>query len=469
MSSILYAEGQRSISIKSFVLFIDLFTGPSLVDTVDGNQGKAQREEDIDPFDTTTVETVLPGKAELKLLEAELLSSVDQAKLEQPKLPEKIVSAILKSQQTEDDFDFEFDPRKDEVKHHVLDVHDVSHQAFDEVSTVMTPQQELDKEIDPFDTSMAAGLIPGALELKLLENELISPTKEAPALPITVTAPTTTTNASDDDFDFDPRAGQPAPTLPPQPQLTTEDIYDSTMDFAVDKPLTPQLEMSSTAIPEPKLCPTNTDDPFDTSGIEIENYLAKSELRQVEEELLNAPPQPMPARTLPVVVAVEFKKQPQPVQPPKPPSPPPAPHPLEAMTPVDDSFKPLTPLEAPTGVISVFNPSPTPYLDPFDTSIAEGVIPGKTEIKLLEEELGVGSGRRLSDDDFDPRVSSHPANQMISQPLTPMPMQPVLMPTSNNNTSSSPQPAEIDPFDTSGADIGMPGKAELKALENELL
>lgn len=451
-------------------MFIDLFTGPSLVDTVDGKQDNAQPDKDIDPFDTTTVETVLPGKAELKLLEAELLSLTDQAKLEQPKLPDKIVNAILKSQKTEDDFDFEFDPRKDEVKHHMLDLHDVSHHAFDEVSKVMTPQQETDKEIDPFDTSMAVGLIPGALELKLLEDELVSPTKEAPPLPITTTAPTTMTmTASDDDFDFDPRAGQPAPSLPLKPPQTTEDMFDSTMDFAVDKPLTPQQEMPSTAIPEPKLCPTNAEDPFDTSGIEIENYLAKSELRQVEEELLNTPPQQMPVRTLPVVVAVEFKKQPQPVAPPKPPSPPSAPHLFEAMTPTDDSFKPLTPLEAPTGVISVFNPSPTPYMDPFDTSIAEAVIPGKTEIKLLEEELGVGAGRRLSDDDFNPRVPSHPANRMISQPLTPMPMQPVLMPTSNNNTSSSPQPAEIDPFDTSGADIGMPGKAELKALENELL
>ncbi|ODM94132.1 Protein stoned-A [Orchesella cincta] len=404
--------------------------GPALVET---SEGEAGGHDDLDPFTTDHIETVLPGKAELKLLEAELLSSVEQAKVQPPKLPDAISSVLIKNQQpTQDEDDFDFDPRKDEFKHHPLDLPDVGVDNVDTASKVLTPQLDIEVEVDPFNTDFATGLIPGKLELKLLENELVSPTKEAPVNIVPVqqapVAPVKFPRTfSDDDFDFDPREGKPAPTLPVKPPQTTEELFDSTMDFAVDKPLTPQQEMPSTAIPESKICPMNMDDPFETSHID-HNYLAKSELKQVEEELLNAPPEPVrQTRQLPVIVAVEYKQPPQPVVPELPPEPE-IPHPFEANTPVDDSFKPLTPVEissAMSGVISVFNPSP--MADPFMTDhvIPEGLLPGKTEIKLLEEELGVTAGleRRLSDPDFDPRQPNHPSNQMVSHPLTPMPAQ----------------------------------------------
>lgn len=444
--------------------------GPTLVETTEGTEGEGVPEvdEDVDPFDTSRLEAALPGKAELKLLEAEL-SSMEQGFVEPPKLPESIATAIIKGQQTLDEEEFDFDPRKDEVKHHPLDIHDASHQTFDTVSKVLTPQLEEDIEIDPFDTSAvaASGLIPGPLELRLLEDELVSPTVEAPPTMPQPPPPVKMTRTFSDE-EFDPRCGQPAPVIPTKPAPTTEDIFDSAMDFAVDKPLTPSLDIAPVIAPEPMLCPTNADDPFDTSGIQIENYLAKSELRQVEEELLNAPVEP--PRQLPVVVAVELKRSHQPMvsEPPPPPQQPAAPHLLEAMTPTEDSIKPLTPIELEpvmSGVISVFNPSS--MADPFDTSIADGFIPGKIEIKMLEEELGVGAGgRRLSDDEFDPRGVKHPSAQMVSHPLTPMPMQPVVKPAAPANP---PQPGEPDPFDTSSTDVNMPGKAELKALEAELL
>lgn len=50
------------------------------------------------------------------------------------------------------------------------------------------------------------------------------------------------------------------------------------------------------------------------------------------------------------------------------------------------------------------------YIDPFDTSIAENIAPGKAELKVLENELVTdlteagGLKRSYTDPDFNPRV-----------------------------------------------------------------
>lgn len=69
------------------------------------------------------------------------------------------------------------------------------------------------------------------------------------------------------------------------------------------------------------------------------------------------------------------------------------------------------------------------YVDPFDTSIAENIVPGKAELKVLESELIPESQvpgeikRSYTDPDFDPRDDlikrgSNPLQRMVKKTLT---------------------------------------------------
>lgn len=144
-------------------------------------------------------------------------------------------------------------------------------------------------------------------------------------------------------------------------------------------------------------------------------------------------------------------------------------------------------------------------IDPFDTSIvAKVILPGKQEIRLLEQELlsDIASVRKAEptsadlDDDFDPRAgeSSPPkairpqellierkaraekivspskkpdllkieevdAHVQVAKPLTPLAVA--------DQDRDRPLDQEYDPFDTSHI-CGAPGKLELKLIENEL-
>lgn len=144
--------------------------------------------------------------------------------------------------------------------------------------------------------------------------------------------------------------------------------------------------------------------------------------------------------------------------------------------------------------IEPHNPtSETTLIDPFDTSIAESLLPGKGELKLLEKELLEDSKVPCKniiieeDDDFDPRAEEsirpvelnfkekrssvpkvtfvldndlltddHHGELHVAKPLTPY------YPQENEDSF------EIDPFDTSHI-THAPGKVELKLLENELV
>ena len=96
------------------------------------------------------------------------------------------------------------------------------------------------------------------------------------------------------------------------------------------------------------------------------------------------------------------------------------------------------------------------YLDPFDTTIAENLAPGKAELKVLEVELVGSITRSYTDDDFNPREA--PAEGKLKTVLSTKPL-----------TPSITDPDDIDPFDTSIADNVGPGKAELRLLESELV
>lgn len=134
-------------------------------------------------------------------------------------------------------------------------------------------------------------------------------------------------------------------------------------------------------------------------------------------------------------------------------------------------------------------------IDPFDTSIAESLLPGKGELKLLEKELLEDSKAPCKnitieeDDDFNPRAEEsvrpiqlnlkekrvsvpkvtfalekdlltddHHGELHVTKPLTPY------YPQDQLNEDSF----DIDPFDTSHV-THAPGKVELKLLENELV
>lgn len=98
--------------------------------------------EYIDPFDTSIASNLQPGRAELKLLESELL----------PATASEITTGVLDTQ---------------------TDAQELG--LGDKVLTPSVPVKQitLPEEVDPFDTSIAENLAPGATEIKLLESELI--------------------------------------------------------------------------------------------------------------------------------------------------------------------------------------------------------------------------------------------------------------------------------------------------------
>lgn len=99
----------------------------------------------VDPFDTSNVSrTILPGRAELRIIEDELLPQV----VIDPTTRQSVLDSCSDSQE--------------------LGLGD----------KVLTPQIPLSaeqsfEEQDPFDTSIANNLAPGQVEIKLLESELI--------------------------------------------------------------------------------------------------------------------------------------------------------------------------------------------------------------------------------------------------------------------------------------------------------
>nr|XP_023017632.1 protein stoned-A [Leptinotarsa decemlineata]XP_023017633.1 protein stoned-A [Leptinotarsa decemlineata]XP_023017634.1 protein stoned-A [Leptinotarsa decemlineata] len=128
--------------------------------------------------------------------------------------------------------------------------------------------------------------------------------------------------------------------------------------------------------------------------------------------------------------------------------------------------------------------------DPFDTSFATNVAPGKAELKLIESELfdpEVERNLSLVDKNFDPRDETQAkidrivnSIKEISKPkLSSLSESIDLLAIDNDISIKVLTPGDVkynpeefsycDPFDTSIACNILPGKTELKILENELI
>lgn len=244
-------------------------------------------------------------------------------------------------------------------------------------------------DVDPFDTSFVAKVTPGKTELKLIESELL---EQEPKLSHSVS-----------DHEIDSKSQ--SETSRRKSDFTATSLRPTNLEFAqVSNPL---KEI-------------------------IEGNLEKREFNK-RESLLDAE--------------------------------------------VEVDAKPLTPrVETKT----IEEEEEISYVDPFDTSIATNILPGKAELKVLESELEKITEQvrpnpiSLSSivvpsvpdaEDFNPRAGEVPESKDFLCSDDQDPGAKVLTPLQSKNIAVG---DDIDPFDTSFAMIG-PGKTELKILESELM
>lgn len=442
-----------------------------------------QNDFEDDPFDTTFAENILPGKAELKLIENEILNASDEFDFN-PRSQEKL-SELIKStvsiQITDPTGQRESVSSLDRISETELNVIQAAHRdllggSITDLSSLgdqpLKPSEQLDDNYieycDPFDTSIVeTATVPGQTELKFLEKELLSDLKA---------------EVSDDDFD--PRAeeekSQKAQTflrkvsfdLPLENFKT--DLFESGEEDSnrIAKPLTPYY-IRDNSIPEQDEAASV--DPFDTSFVQS-IAPGKAELKLIESELFQSTithsisDQDFNPRDEKQVVAAKVVQTIQNLQ-----SNTTCNLEIEAPKSVDllsisdeVATKVLTPAADSVSITEEIS-----YIDPFDTSIANNILPGKTELKLLETELinSVPTLNHLEDPDFDPRadtldVQLKPQEDLLAHSSSNINVR-TLTPTIDNKASLD-FDDNIDPFDTSIANI-LPGRVELKLLESELI
>lgn len=367
---------------------------------------------------------------------------------------------------------------------------------------------EGDDGVDPFDTTFASNVLPGKFELKIIEEEILLKEHDFP--PITLpkhleNIPSVRLNDAASEHNFLEDEQKPL-------SLQHRDLLGgSTTDLSKisDCPIEPAA-------------PTDSDDllysdPFDTSVVDVLVAPGKTELKFLEQELLDGvisqieedddfdpraqastaptktvvrPDQlPIGEKRLSISKVVAFN-----IDPPQ------AETDLLAVEHEENLkvSKPLTPYYAnPDELNNRPSCESDTVADPFDTSFVSHA-PGKAELKLLESELAVEFKENISDSDFDPRqevklkpsVLTDPSN--LSKPPVILPIKPLhqspekLQPdilsgdseiTAKLHTPVVPRKIEedlenfnyIDPFDTSIVKDVLPGKAELKLLESELI
>ncbi|KAL7306457.1 hypothetical protein TKK_0001871 [Trichogramma kaykai] len=465
--------------------------------------------DEEDPFDTTIAENILPGKTELKFIEKEL----EQV----PKLRDSSsVTQILKGTQVNLGV-----VKKDLLGGSSTDLSKLSDQPI-------KPAEEL-SYVDPFDTSSIQDLPPGRTELKFIEKEILGEKKSV-------------LDTLDDD-DFDPRADEvivPQKKKPPPRPAPIKEVISEVTYYVTDNSNTPQepldrarkpsrpevLDISSKVVafdvPPTNLLASDSEeknlpgkpltpyypqksieevipsgdeleesevDPFDTSF--VASAPGKTELKLIESELLNEDPSIKAADD---ISDSEFDPR--------------SDHPVRRVSDVVSSAEVIETLvnkrkaldkrqdsildtEAPDTVFTEpLEPNVKPstieeeveqsYGDPFDTSHAEVPLPGKAELKLLENELNqvpdpgpirihpvieqVAKRSVVEEDlDFDPRAGEE-KKDILCLDSEEGPADRVLTPIQNTDLSED----DKDPFDTSFASID-PGKTELKLLESELI
>lgn len=462
-------------------------------------------EDGVDPFDTTFASNVLPGKFELKLIEEEiLLKDHELPKVTLPKELQDIPSVTLNDSEKEHNF-LEEEQAPLSFKHRDLlggSTTDLS-KISDCPIEPLAPKEGTDDLTysDPFDTSVVDVLVaPGKTELKFLEKELLDGVISQLEL----------------DDDFDPRADDPPkPTKPVtrpdqlpvgEKRLSISKVVAFKVDqpetdlLAVDqeenskvsKPLTPYYANPDEVNNRPSYeSENNFEDPFDTSF--ASHAPGKAELKLLESELVAEPVlkhslsdedfDPRGASSVANLSTESQPKAPSTFQPP-------TSLPIKVSQPSPEKIQPDLLSEDTEITIKLHTPvAPRKieedlenfdYIDPFDTSIVKDVLPGKAELKLLENELinsdcGTSIKRSYTDPDFNPRDSPEQEIQpkvetknfidhsedisVAEKPLTPL---------SANSKVSFDLGADIDPFDTSCVENLVPGKAELKLLETEL-
>lgn len=443
-----------------------------------------EEEDDVfvdedDPFDTTFATQVLPGKFELKLIEKEILESEISVKVD---TVEEKINVVLKNSEPSirlsksegpDLFEAALEPLS--LKHRDLlggsttDLTKIDQQPIAPKSVSEEPEFDI---VDPFDTSIAEPhTLIGKTELKFIEKELLD---EKPKVQVEV----------DDEFDLrSEEKKNKAPTRPDNlsvgkrasiPKVVAFDVQfpqDQTdlltvgqdENSKISKPLTPYYP---TKQPGEVKSFEDEGDPFDTSFVShapgkaelkiLEKELAFEENKTLKHSLSDPDFDPRGAQE---IAKTEAK---------------PADLPDILTSDVVTDVKLRTPVAPRKFVVET---PPADDFDPFDTSIANTLVPGKAEIKLLENELIHNSAppiptptstaileklRRDSESSSNFRKTSvsdvlelHHEDTNV-KPLTPL-------------AASSSFDQDIDPFDTSSVGDILPGKTEIKLLESELM
>ncbi|XP_068235004.1 protein stoned-A [Palaemon carinicauda] len=414
-------------------------TNPALQPSnVDDQSLQKSVDTEIDPFDTSIAENF--GKTELKALENELLTSdqssqVSKAEKERPDT--KSLELPVKS--------LPLPSPKCLLAATPVDEHPTLQPTLEPADNTSNTQTE---DFDPFDTSIADQF--GKTELKVLESELL----------VTANNPVV-----EEIENFNPRAETEVPKKPSKPSRPPSPAQPQCLLTATPAGSPPGAELLAPT--EFKTSDTTENfDPFDTS---IAEKFGKTELKQLESELLSS-------ENTATNIADDFDprgeetKTLQVTQKPSRPSVPTAPC-LLATTPTDQSV----PLQPSLNTVEQPKEGEIPEdFDPFDTSIAEKLC--KTEIKALEETLFTSSNTEtnsksvISDTITATNLSlatSNAPNFSADHFLSSSPTEdlgPTLQPVQGQHKEET---NDFDPFDTSIAEKF--GKTELKTLESELL
>lgn len=428
-----------------------------------------------DPFDTTFATQVLPGKFELKLIEKEILHENIAVVGTNPEL--KIQEVLKNSELSAKVVNFESEAKlkakNDLLSGSTSDLSQLAHsplapKSFEDLENTFVGE-------DPFDTSVVEKIVaPGKTELRFLEKELLTgpPISSVPSVPVL-----------DDDEDFDPRAEEKSEkfasrpdnllvsgkrvsspkvvafNVPGQPDLLAVDQEDNSK---VSKPLTPYYPAQTNTAENP------TADPFDTSYVVEASKPGKLEVQILEQELAAAPAEIKrtlsddefdprfgePVLNKPTVLPVQL-------------------NPDILSGDVDVEIKLHTPVVPQKAIGDVSADA----VDPFDTSIASDLIPGKAEIKILETELIYSQTpaivkpvtniteellRKSAQSTSSRKQSVDLVLEQDSEEITVKPLTPVAAGSFEIDDG-------IDPFDTSAVENILPGKTEIKLLESELL
>lgn len=278
-------------------------------------------------------------------------------------------------------------------------------------------------DIDPFDTTIVDKIVvPGKVELKLLEEELIT---SNPVYRV------------DSDPDFDPRADEVSKNDERRASRPENLIVNKSVLFNIEG--TNNLDLDTKTKPTKPLTPYYTRELSITEDIEeaeVSDNVSDTLQRTRSDEDLTEKSYHQTKRRhseYPSHTKFNFKT-----------------NDFFGKDQSELSVKVLTP-SGPEVLIEESE------IDPFDTSFATNIVPSKTELRLLAKEFSCED--TINVDPEDPRDLIDPSEDFFqAKALTPEP----------TSTSKIPE-RELDPFDTSFASNLGPGKTELKILEFELL